>query len=189
MSPRASAFVIHTLLFRCSLRLDVDLDFSKLLRESMKSLQYLFYTTENWGPMKHPAVDITWIQVESFQQRERKGRWKQLLIISSKKCFVLNTSDGVISRLISESRRPKNLRWKTMTLSPRERMHIHQSALCYRDRFDWRQQFSVESAKHNQVFCSVISCLQENIDNCNSAHPLLFYFPKQLIVWANPRPL
>lgn len=83
--------------------------------------------------MRDLVVDIHWINVEHLQQRGRKRRRKQLCMHPGK-CLLLNTTGGVISRLVSQSGRRKNLCWTTMTT--------------WRQTSWYRQLFYVTSAKH-----------------------------------------
>lgn len=75
--------------------------------ESLDHLWNLFNTTENWGPMEDPAVDITWINAESLQQRGRKTVAEAALCEPRKKCLLLTSSESAISWFLEWERETK----------------------------------------------------------------------------------
>lgn len=132
-------------------------------------LPHLFYTTEISGPMKDPFVDITWINMESLQQRGTKKEREAAPQAAGKNayCSTAIKVQSVGSPVSVRDLRPSD--WTTMTL-PRQWgawWDIHQSQLCNWYCFDWRQalwyrkQFNVTSAKH--YVCGKLLCLNGSL--------------------------
>ena len=123
--------------------------------ESLDHLWNLFNTTENWGPMEDPVVDITWINAESLQQRGRKTVAEAALCEPRKKCLLLTSSESAISWFLEWERETKEPSieqpWHHL-LNEGGWWDIHQTPLCNWDLLDWRQR--------SRILCHISKTLQ-----------------------------